>query len=345
MIDAPSDTDGRRLVALAADAAVLPTVASRAAAADPELDHELREVRESTAVTNALLLADLGTLTGVLSAAGVSVIALKGAALLASQVVAPEARHLDDIDVLVPPALAERAETALLDAGFSRAPRWDRPGVDGRPISERGRVEAHTQAVLVSPTGGLVDLHFSLPDSKLAFDDLADDCDTRPDGLLVPRPALLLGQLCDHVFNHHQARPRYLPRHIADVRALIVDSRTSAADLRAATRWSSAAAVFASLSLVAAAAGRLPAPVARATLAHVLPDPRYERAYELGWNARLAWGRLRHDAVRRPDLVFRKLVPARAYLEDRYGLAPDAPATPVVLRRLWSLDWLRGEDA
>ena len=177
----------------------------------------------SIAAQNSVIEFTLGRIGCLFAAAGVRAVPLKGAALLASRIVEPWGRHLDDLDVWVHPSQGALAYRVLLGAGFvpvGCAPSATHLGV---PSDE---APTHQLPMLRSPHGAFVELHLESHASGDAGD--FDACyaagvDVVVHGVSVrvPSPLHLLEHLCAHVVVHHFGDLRFWPRHVNDVRRLV----------------------------------------------------------------------------------------------------------------------------
>lgn len=148
---------------------------------------------------------------------------MKGAALLAAGVVAPWDRHLDDLDIWVPPVRALAAFNALGLADY--VPIGSSPSVTHEGIASLD-APTHQLPMLRSPHGALVEIHLESHADGDAGD--FDACwaagrDVEVFGVKVRVPSLphLLEQLCAHVVVHHFGDLRYWPRHVDDVNAIL----------------------------------------------------------------------------------------------------------------------------
>jgi hypothetical protein len=176
----------------------------------------LEETRANTAARNGLLRVDLAHVSSVLANAGIPFLVTKGAALLLHRLVHDAARHLEDIDLRLEASSIERGRACLAAAGFQIGQVLD---VHGEPSPE---------VQCWAPCGTLVELHRSAPGApRRTFEaELADsvECsigqgsDVR---VRVPSQDALLAGLSDHVLFHHTIDPRYVARHVADVRTLV----------------------------------------------------------------------------------------------------------------------------
>lgn len=292
-----------------------------------------RSFAAEQAMRNHVLLLDAAEITRRLADQGVPCILLKGAALLATAYPAP-ARHLDDIDVLVPAADAARARAILLHAGYVTEQRFEALAFDGRPLTDHHDPDHHAEIGLISPLGTAVDLHRHVaehPDWTFEHvDGDASDVALATGGhVRVPSPAWQMRILCDHILDHHDGVLRYWPRHLFDVGALwhAFGEQIDVPD----------AAVQASL---AAWRGLHRWPVASGLLS--APAPRVDRWSEVGSNAWKIGTRNLDQLVNDPSRVFRKLAPAREALAASYGTTPDDPRLPwLYLHRVLTLRFVR----
>lgn len=326
------NASAKDVLARAERLAVGPRVASRL-----EPDPYVTERNAEANARAALRVHGAREVGAVLDRAGIQALLMKGAALAALGVGAELGdRHSDDVDVLVPEGHRSAAEAALGRAGYVRADAVTRPAVDGRPVAaQEVRAGDHAAPCLVSPTGVHVDLHDRVPDARLgtfaAFDGYTQQT---ADAATIPTPAALLAQLCDHVVVHHQARPSYLARHVADLVSL--EARfgdaiwTAARPLCFPVAWQvSRALLWLARTNPSAAAGVL------------VPSERSRVAVEMAWEALDVAGRVRRDLFNDPSRLARKLVPARSYVAASYDVAPDDPRLPLLyVHRLVTFRWL-----
>lgn len=187
------------------------------------------------------LLADFRLASTALGDAGVRHMPFKGLALLLEGVVATGRRHMDDIDLFVPPDQLAIARHALLKAGFARfgcrrtdGTWWDKTS------------ELDDGLVVVGPGGTMVEVECRLPWlSHLPEGDfehlygLATPASKRAqahDLCRIPSPAHTLVHLAEHVLEKHAGDHHLLPRHLTDVAALLDHSPDLEAHLAAATR-------------------------------------------------------------------------------------------------------------
>jgi len=292
----------------------------------PELVEQAIALRMDAEAHTAWLRADLGVLVGALEDAGVRSIVLKGGALVAGWLDRPADRHLDDIDLWVHPDDVAHAESICDDIGWAWSSVAHRLGVDGRPLGEHGRATHHALAPRTSPNGTSLDLHRHLPGrSATAAHDFerwwrrAGRADV--DGVAVPVPHAddLLWHLCDHVIRHHLAQPRFVLRHLADLTDLGAGDERRADMDRCAATPTGRTVIGASLALWDAAQGRggVPRWITDLLLA---PDPQVEQAIDVALFAGRMVGRVAWDAVARPGMLARKIVPTDAWMRQEYGV-------------------------
>ena len=259
---------------------------------------------------------------GRLEAAGVPSLAVKGVAF---QLHAPEhllRRHLDDVDLLVRPEDLGRAAAALAGAGFE--PDALLPDYAGEALDGAGAPALHRTANFLGPGGTLVEVHAALPACRgpeASFAALLGRAvERRHAGGLLRAPDLedTLGLLCRHVMVQHAADAAHLPRHVADVAAL----------LGAGARPEVAAARFDADGRGAVAASLLLLEEAR----------RGQGRAARAWSPILGpLDRLRVRLVEYRGAAgagpLAMLFPSRRYLAERYGVAQGSPLLPLLY--LW----------
>ncbi len=277
----------------------------------------LREEAERVAVQASLTVLTAARAQACLDAAGVISLALKG---LAFQAHAPEhlaRRHFDDVDLLVRAEDLPAAGAALRSAGFTAdalLPDYAGATLDGAASGPA----LHRTANFLGPGRTLLELHTTLPACRgpeTSFEALVSRSVevAHPAGRLrLPSLEDALGLLCRHVVVQHAAEAGHLPRHVADVAALLgagADAALTAArydtDGRGSVAWS--------LELLEAARqGR----------------GRAARA----WSP--VWGPL--DGLRVRLVEYRgaaglgMIFPSRRYMAQRYGVAPTSPLLPLL---------------
>ncbi|BDG05660.1 nucleotidyltransferase family protein [Anaeromyxobacter oryzae] len=320
-----ADVAPLRVLELARSFAVSETCAHALLAADAlgrlgAAGAALRGDAENAAAKNTLLVAEAVRLQRALEEARIPSVALKGTALVAAHYPAIGARHVGDLDLLVPPADAARAAEVLQAAGCASDP-YALPALDGRPAAPR---PGHHHLAPLRTQGGIsCELHVAVPGVRGrradAEDVLARSVEVRWRGSALRVPSLddLLGIACTHVLGAHRAEPRFVPRHVADVAVLIA----AGADPGRAERLHPGPEVAESLALVAAArAGHAPMP---------------GRAASVSARARSVAAAMAE--ARRGGELLRLFFPARPYLAARYRVAERSPWLPV----LWAWRPLR----
>jgi hypothetical protein len=161
----------------------------------------------TTALRNRLLLDALAAVLRALADAGISVIVLKGAALIALVYREPALRPMVDVDVLVHAADRLEARAVLERLGYALSRAETRPGV----------LTAHESEIELrkpGPHGAAVDLHWSLFDSPhhQYRVDMAWFWRTAEPATIGGAPARVLGpvaqllHLSGHLVLHHQGR-------------------------------------------------------------------------------------------------------------------------------------------
>jgi len=170
-----------------------------------ELRVGLRQRVYQTTAANAWLFIELGRVLDALGEAGVPVILLKGAALARAVYDDPGLRPMGDLDLLVPHALAGRAQTAVAALGYAA----DRPEI--RP-GARLAFESQVMLRRLRRPETAIEIHWGLLDAPYyeARLPMAWFWETaRPIALDARRTALTLGpeaqllHLCAHLVLHH----------------------------------------------------------------------------------------------------------------------------------------------
>ena len=263
-------------------AGVLPALAaSRVRVSLPvAAQQQLAAVAMATGARNRAGLADLRTATAALQRVGIPSVPLKGAALLLAGVHAPEHRHTDDVDLLVPRDRTRAAYDALRAARFGGRLT---PTHDARDAAD---APTHEMPALRGPHGALVELHVATHIPRAPADDFAhawrdaDEVDLEGIVIRVPSVRVLLEQTSFHVVDHHAMLPRYWARHLFDVAALLRVLGAAGAPVPGAG-LSTADAVGLSIAVLAGArsAHASFAERALATLL-VLPPPSIEACWE-----------------------------------------------------------------
>ncbi len=295
----------------------------------------LGEALAHNAMQNRILLHDLAEAVGALRAAGVESIVLKGAALLAAGHVPAEARHVDDIDLLVQEQDIDVADETLARLGYTTEPHDGHE--DATLLAHHGRAShappAHPRfhfglhgAVQRSPNGTPVELHRYAPGSPADRQPTwaarrarvrAGDCHGVRIDMLEPHDLFIMA--CEHVIVHHHGHPKYLARHLVDVVALGGSLRGPWSQLEGRTRES----VAVSLALLSGARGPL---AARFAVSQIL----FARPWMLDLHRRARHYQVlleRFQALR--DLpvsaLAHSLFPERRYMAWLFDVPEDSP--------------------
>ena len=218
----PPACDWMAVLRLANEALVTPQLhaALAASGAIEAVPAEVRtftaEVFERNRARNRRLLETLAEALGALNAAGIEPVLLKGAALWFAQgAPSPSDRLMNDLDLLVRPAEAERATAALSAADFRVHHAYAGPKV-------------HVVAELARPTDvGFVDLHQRAPGPPGLAEAATAQALLRPvrwRGLraLAPEPAaqVFLLVLHDQFHDGDYWRGGFTLKHLLDIAAL-----------------------------------------------------------------------------------------------------------------------------
>jgi hypothetical protein len=166
----------------------------------PEAAQRLREQYVGIVGREALLDRALELLLQQAEISSVPCILLKYAALSRMGALRPGARSASDIDVLVPQALAQPFQDALLRNGYQEV---SPPECD------------HQLPILRDPNGALVEVHLHLPGVTLApgqsfasADDLISAGLTRQSGnALLPEPMIVVAHAIAHGLVQHARAP------------------------------------------------------------------------------------------------------------------------------------------
>ena len=172
---------------------------------DDENRDRLRGVWRHTWVNNARLLAGVSDGLRILSEAGIPMMLIKGAALIASGI-APNSgvRPMDDVDVLVRRADAPRAVELLAESGW----RWK--GANSFDLVF-GRAHGNS---LFDAERRQIDLHWSSLSLEIVADDVlwerASPADLHGQRVFVPTAADQLVLVCLHGVAWHGAGLRWM---------------------------------------------------------------------------------------------------------------------------------------
>lgn len=279
---------------------------------DPEAVPEqararLRAAHEAAAAANLALLSDAVRLQELLARAGIPSVAIKGTALVAAHYPLPGARHVGDLDLLVPRARLVDAAATLAPEAFGRRHQVDHDGGDVE-------FDAHLPA-FDTPGGICCELHFGAPGDRrgaLAGRVLARARKVKVAGgtLSVPAPDDAAAVACLHVLAGHPGNPVFLPRLVADLEALDATAGLDWRRIRSAAGIEGAPVVDRARALLEAAR--------RGDVAAVFPGTAEAVARDLV----LPFLRL---AARDPRAGLRAFVPSRRFMAERYGVAEDSP--------------------
>jgi Uncharacterised nucleotidyltransferase len=195
---------------------------SAAGVEDPELARMKGVFKRTWADTN-VLLHDLEHVLRALEGASIDTLVIKGAGLVASGLMEPGTRFMDDIDIVVPPSEFEKAEQLLMDRDWAR----QEPEL---PVPAGA-------AVLVNSFGRQLDLHRRVapelalrgdPDgTDVAFRSRATAIEVRTATTRTLAPGDHLMLVCVHGFRSGgPARLHWVPDAAALVRDGAVDWET-----------------------------------------------------------------------------------------------------------------------
>jgi hypothetical protein len=263
-----------------------------------------------------------------LSAAGIASLALKGTAMAQHAPRYFPLRYQADLDVLIHPAEVQRAASLLRDDGFTD---YDAGApMDGRIFGKLGEAKevGHHLNPLISPESITVELHHELP-GHLAqrFDEGVWARAITSGGPVgaVPSATDLLGILCAHVHGGHRGERRYLPRHVADMRALLAGGASLAEAERIYGAPVSASARLYEETLTAVTRpGRFGARGAEVVLAPPWwPWTRLKRAMLIRGAA------LEGQFGLLANVGLGSFFPSPAFMADRYGLSRSSPLLPL----------------
>lgn len=293
----------------------------------PEARRRLGQAAARNAARNQYLLARLRQVARALGAAGIRAVLLKGSALIAESPAYAQVRYLDDVDLLVREPDHDRAAGVLARLGFAAGglPM----GFDGRAAPSSSAREVHHASAHIDEQGLVVELHTDLPEGWEA-EVMRRAVPVAGLDALQPDREDQLGILAAHALGHHRGDPRFLARHLADVRMQL----DRGVDVEEASRRfdrRQAAVVAESLRLLAEA---------RAALASGRPDgdsgveralsatsPMARTVAGLRYAASSWW----NNAAGGP---LRLLIPTRRFMEQRYGVPAGSPLVwPLYLAR------------
>ena len=318
---------------VARSANIMPVLARRVLGADLHVPiavaDELRDALELTAVRNTRLLAELARLSSVLAAHGIGHLALKGAVLMARVYPSPALRHAVDLDVLVDPARFDEARRVLHQAGYHEPEYTQGLSFDGRSWARAlDAPHFHASTPLQAPDGVVVDLHRRVPTT--GFEASGGFAGWQARAVVAPLHGVpvptagdddLTRHLCEHAALQNHADPLEVPRLLCDLSALHAGRppwvRLGAG---AGRRARAALALVRALHDAAFHAPPAPPPYIRALQRVAVADPLATRLLTQLAALRGHGARLAADLVHRPGFAAAKLLPARAYMVERFGV-------------------------
>jgi hypothetical protein len=322
------------LIRAAGAAKLLPTLAARtlpvaSAIPDAEARATLRASLEQTTVHNTRTLAELARATGILRAAGIASVAMKGAALLTRHYPRPGMRYTYDFDLLVEPERIDEAVTRLRAAGYGDSSNGPRLGVDGRPIAETARWRRHATSPLTAPSGVHVDLHHAVPTSGFAAGGGFRGWLARAEPVQVQGEAVsicgaddLAVHLCEHFALQHSANPVNTPRLLCDLRAVFPGEVPWPRLLAGPGAQRAAVAVARALYEAAFVRKGARDPLTRILQRLAVSDPALMPVFAQISNVREHAATLFNDLTDSEGPALRRWFPARAYMAQRYGVEP-----------------------
>lgn len=314
----------------------------------PDLEAEWREEYLATALRNALLLHEARAVTARLTAVGLPVILLKGAAL--AQTVYPNIalRPMVDLDLLVRPEMAPAALRHLAAMGYRPITREPQPGAQVAYESQVGLARRDSSGVVI-------ELHWSLIDSPYYQRHLPLDWfwgTARPlstdvsQGLILGPEAQLL-HLCAHLMLHHSGMPPGYLLWLHDIAAWLTHFGVALdwdALLAHAPRYDLLLPLQRILPVVARDWDAPMPPDVLAQLAALRPSATERRvAARLTDPQRTVTQRFWDDLATLDDWPSRvgfavaNVFPAPAYMQARYGVA-----NPVFVPLLYPYRWWLG---
>jgi hypothetical protein len=340
--------DWAALVQAAERGKLLPMLAQRASVEgarvpDAALQARLRDALLESAVYKTRLFAELARAVGVLDAAGIGHVVLKGAALLLRHYPAGQVRHTVDLDLLVDPARFAEAVQRLEAAGYTLAPHAHRRMPDGRSYAEASSARPHAHAPLKGPSGVNVDLHHRVPVSGYAaqggfrgWHARAVAVELHGARLRCASPADLAVHLCEHFALQNFAEPTEAPRLLADLRALYSEAPPWA-QLAEGPRAQRLAVALCRRLYEAAFATEVASPLAELWQRLAVADPAVVAVPGLVSHLRGHAHRIGSDLRYRPRYALATWLPSRAYLAERYGVDPRSPRIyALYVSRLWT---------
>ncbi len=304
---------------------------------------ELADDRLRTAARNLRLLASSRAIVAALDQAGVTVMALKGVALLEETYDDLSLRPMVDLDFLVPEASIQRAEDLVVALGFGSA----RPRVEGF-VGPRAGKYAYPQ--LTSADGLVhVDLHrHVLPDA--GFDIAEYWAHARPSQVgahLLPDHEDLLVHLAAHFFKDRVRRSAGSLGQLADI-AWMAHVRPPDWDVvvARARQYGLHGRVFLALMATNELLGPIVPPEVLAALRPASYSPSVGRAFlkrrllaDAPWHPSGYFVGVPGEAYSPRWRPLRRILPDRAYLEAGYG-SHTGPGSSY-----GRLLWVRGRQA
>lgn len=290
------------------------------------------------AARNALLMDDVAAVASALERAGVRALFMKGSALLATAYASLGARHLDDVDVLVPAETLPDVRACLAELDFTMEERFEGMAIDGRPLHEHMDPDHHSDVGSISPRGTAFDVHLKIPEvDARSFDSLWSHAEWVACGahrIRVPTPDHHMRMVCEHVVAHHDALPRYWPRHLADMMAL---ERTFGSAV-----WADASNGAVALCRAALAwCERSPDDASKL----LFPSDTLQDFSGYSLHTLMVAQRNARDLFRNPQKLGRKLMPARSFIADLYGVPESGWLAPYYVHRLATLRFLRHRES
>jgi hypothetical protein len=304
---------------------------------------ELSADRQRTAARNLRLLAGSRAIVAAVDQGGVTVMALKGVALLEETYDDLSLRPMVDLDFLVPEASIEQAEDIVVGLGFRSA----RPRHDGF-VGPRAGKYAYPQ--LTSADGLVhVDLHrHVLPDSGFDIAEYwAHARTSRVGAHLLPDHEDLLVHLAAHFFKDRVRRSAGSLGQLADM-AWLAHVRRPDWDVvvARARQYRLHGRVFLALMSTNELLGPIVPPEVLAALRPASYSPSVGRAFlkrrllaDAPWHPSGYFVGVPGEAYSSRWRPLRRMLPDRAYMEAGYG-SPAGPGSSY-----GRLLWVRGRQA
>jgi hypothetical protein len=182
-----------------------------------QLRERVRAAQELGAARNLALLSETSRLQALLAQRGIPSVALKGTALVAAHYPVPGARHVSDLDLLVPVGRISDAAAALSHEGPTSGPKLDH---HGRAAHARSHLAPFDTAGGVS-----CELHHQVPGYR--GPEMAERVLAGAQEVAVGRGCVRItapidsaAVACVHAFAGHRGAAAFLPRLVADLEAL-----------------------------------------------------------------------------------------------------------------------------